>query len=53
MTYSAEHSHELRYESRSVTIVVSILERGDSEEERKNVQNFLEKIDKQIKEFFD
>ena len=53
MTYSTEHSHDLRYESRSLTIVISISERGDSEEERKNVQCLIEKLDKLIKEFFD
>jgi len=53
MTYSTERSHDLRYESRSLTIVISISERGDSEEERKNVQNLIEKLDKLIKEFFD
>ena len=49
MTYSTERSHDLRYESRSLTIVISILERGDSEEERKNVQNLIEKLDKLIR----
>ena len=53
MTYSTEHNHELRYESGSLTIVISILERGDSEEERKSVQNLIEKLDKLVKEFFD
>jgi len=52
MTYNVEREYELRYESRSLTIVISVSRRGDSEEESRNVHILLEKFDKQIKDFF-
>jgi len=47
-----ENEHVLRYETSSLTVVISVTNRSDSRDLKRKVFSLLEILDRQIKDFF-